>query len=96
MARKGSLIGSMKAAVDVVEAEASRPAAAPRTPIPEGEMTTTAVHLPKATLSLLRRVAVARADNQGGRPSVSAVLVELVERARKELEQEIIGGSPKT
>ena len=30
MARKGSLIGSMKAAVDVVEAEASRSAAAPR------------------------------------------------------------------
>ena len=85
--RRGSLIGSMKAAVDVVEAEAAT-AVIPRTALPAGEMTTTAIHIPKATLSLLRRVAVSRADNQGGRPSVSAVLAELVERARAELEAE--------
>ena len=48
-------------------------------------MVTTAVHIPKATLSLLRRVAVARADKHGGRPSVSGVLVDLAERARIEL-----------
>lgn len=53
-------------------------------------MVTTAVHIPKATLSLLRRVAVARADKHGGRPSVSGVLVGLAERARAELEQETI------
>ena len=86
--RRGSLIGSMKAAVDVVEAEAATSAVIPRTALPAGEMTTTAIHIPKATLSLLRRVAVSRADNQGGRPSVSAVLADLVERARAELEAE--------
>ena len=86
--RRGSLIGSMKAAVDVVEAEAATSAVIPRTALPPGEMTTTAIHIPKATLSLLRRVAVSRADSQGGRPSVSAVLAELVERARAELEAE--------
>ena len=87
MARKGSLIGTMKAAAAQVAA------ADPEGPIrPEGEMTTTAVHIPKATLSLLRRVAVARADKHGGRPSVSAVLVDLTERARAELEQEARNG----
>lgn len=83
--RKGSLIGSMKAAKEQAEAEAQDPAAPGR---PAGEMVTTAVHLPKATLTLLRRVSIARADQRGGRPSVSGVLVELVERARAELEQE--------
>jgi hypothetical protein len=87
--RRGSLIGSMKAAVDVVEAEAAKPGATPRAVLPEGPMTTTAIHVPKATLSLLRRVAVARADSAGGRPSVSAVLADLVEKARTELENEI-------
>lgn len=82
--RKGSLIGSMKAAAEQVEAEGQGD-----TPIrPGGEMVTTAVHIPKATLSLLRRVAVARADRHGGRPSVSGVLVDLVERARAELQVE--------
>lgn len=85
MARKGSLIGSMKAAADQVQAETGQGAA----PLhPGGEMMTTAVHIPKATLSLLRRVAVARADRHGGRPSVSAVLVDLVERNKMELERE--------
>ena len=85
MARKGSLIGSMKAAADQVTAAAQEPG---RPTIPAGEMVTTAIHVPKATLSLLRRVSVARADQLGGRPSVSGVLVELVERARAELEKE--------
>lgn len=82
--RKGSLIGSMKAAAEQVEAEGQSDV-----PIrPGGEMVTTAVHIPKATLSLLRRVAVARADQRGGRPSVSGVLVDLVERARAALQAE--------
>jgi len=47
----------MKAADDQVKAEEQADAG----PIkPGGEMVTTAVHIPKATLSLLRRVAVAR------------------------------------
>jgi hypothetical protein len=83
--RKGSLVGLMKAADDQVKAEAQADAGPIR---PGGEMVTTAVHIPKATLSLLRRVAVARADKHGGRPSVSGVLVDLVERARTELERE--------
>ena len=82
--RKGSLVGLMKAADDQVKA-----AGADAGPIkPGGEMVTTAVHIPKITLSLLRRVAVARADKHGGRPSVSGVLVDLAERARAELEGE--------
>ena len=83
--RKGSLVGLMKAADDQVKAEEQADAGPIR---PGGEMVTTAVQIPKATLSLLRRVAVARADKHGGRPSVSGVLVDLTERARVELQQE--------
>ena len=86
MARKGSLIGSMKTMADQVAAEPPGNAPTPKFSI--GEMTTTAVHIPKATLSLLRRVAITRADSQGGRPSVSAVISDLVEKARSQLEQE--------
>ena len=82
--RKGSLVGLMKAADDQVKAEVADTSSIR----PGGEMVTTAVHIPKATLSLLRRVAVARADKHGGRPSVSGVLVDLAERARAELEAE--------
>lgn len=45
-------------------------------------------HLPKQTLILLRRVAVERANLRGGRPSVSGVVTDLVERSRGELEKE--------
>ena len=55
--------------------------------IDEG-MTTTAVHLPVATFKLLRAVAFVRAQNRGGRPSVSALITELAESHRKELEVE--------
>lgn len=49
---------------------------------------TTAVHIPKDQLALLRRVAVERANREGGRPSVSNVLRDLIERHRAELERE--------
>ena len=90
MARKGSLIAGMLAAKDQVAAEAQVPSSAPleRT---AGPMITTAVHIPKAVHSLLRRVAVERANLLGGRPSVSAVLTDLVQRHRAELEQEAKG-----
>ena len=55
--------------------------------IDEG-MTTTAVHLPVATHKLLRAVAFVRAQNRGGRPSVSKLITELAESRRKELEAE--------
>jgi hypothetical protein len=86
--RRGSVIGSMKAAVDVVEAEAATSTVIPRCgasrwrddhdrhPHPQGHLVATAAR------------GVSRADSQGGRPSVSAVLAELVERARAELEAE--------
>ena len=83
--RRGSLVGLMKAADDQVKAEEQADAGPIR---PGGEMVATAVHIPKATLSLLRRVSVARADKHGGRPSVSGVLVDLAERGRSELESE--------
>lgn len=50
--------------------------------------TTTAVHIPREDLALLRRVAVERANRDGGRPSVSDVLRGLIERHRAELERE--------
>lgn len=49
---------------------------------------TTAVHIPKDQLALLRRVAVERANRDGGRPSVSNVLRDLIEANRAALERE--------
>ena len=57
----------------------------PRARVPGAAMVTTAIHIPKETHDLLRRVAVERAVDQGGRPSVSAVLTELVQRHWAEL-----------
>ena len=87
--RRGSLIGSMKAVADQVAAEPVSTASA-GSGAGKSEMITTAIHVPKRTLSLLRRVSVARADRVGGRPSVSAVLSELVEEARERLEGEVM------
>jgi hypothetical protein len=84
MARKGSLVSAVKAAKDAVEAEPTGAGS-----IDRGEMATSAMHLPKATLQLLRKVAVARAGRRGGRPSVSSVIVELVEQHRAEFQKEI-------
>jgi hypothetical protein len=50
---------------------------------------TTAVHLPKETWVLLRAVAFHRAQDTGGRASVSKLVAELVEQRRRELEREI-------
>jgi hypothetical protein len=57
--------------------------------IPGEETVTTAIHLPKRTLALLRRVAVERANQHGGRPSVSALITDLVEGLRGTLQSEI-------
>jgi hypothetical protein len=84
MARKGSLVSAVKAAKDAVDAEPWG-----RGDIDRTDMATSAMHVPKATLQLLRQVAVARAGRQGGRPSVSAVIVDLVERHRAELQKEL-------
>jgi hypothetical protein len=50
---------------------------------------TTAIHIPKDTWTLLRAVAFQRAQDGGGRASVSKLVAELVERHRRELEHEI-------
>ena len=49
----------------------------------------TAINLPSDVLELLRIVAIKRASRAGkGRPSVSAVIADLVEKHRYELEAE--------
>lgn len=50
---------------------------------------TTGINLPLDVWELLNRVAFERAKKFGGRPSVSALLVDLVQRHRKELEKEL-------
>lgn len=59
-------------------------------PATETERTsrTTGINLPSEMWELLNRVAFARARH-GGRPSVSRLLVGLVEKHRKELEKEL-------
>ena len=52
---------------------------------------TTGINLPSDIWELLNRVAFERAKKYGGRPSVSALLVDLVQRHRKELEKELGG-----
>lgn len=52
--------------------------------------TGSAVNLRKSDWRLLRKVAEARADIRGGRPSVSKVLESLIDSNRKALESEIV------
>ncbi len=59
--------------------------------VDRSQTTTTAIHIPRDTHALLRAVAFVRAQKDGGRASVSALLVELVEQHRKELEAEASG-----
>ena len=50
---------------------------------------TSGINLPVDVYQLLNRVAFSRSLKNGGRPSVSALLVDLVQRHRKELEKEL-------
>jgi hypothetical protein len=100
--KRTSLVQTMMAAREAATrgATASAPSAAPPASLrateapPKRDRTltdssaTTAIHIPRADLALLRRVAVERANRDGGRPSVSDVIRELVERHRAELEAE--------
>jgi len=52
-------------------------------------MQTTAIHITKDMWRLLRAVAFKRAQDNGGRASVSEVMRELVESHRAELENEV-------
>jgi hypothetical protein len=49
--------------------------------------------LPADLWELLNRVAFERARTKGGRASVSALLVDMIEQHRKELEKELAAGS---
>ena len=55
------------------------------------ETITTAIHIPKRTWTLLRAVAFYRAQQDGGRASVSKVIAMLAEDRRVELEREVKG-----
>jgi len=58
---------------------------------PERSHVTSGINLPFDVYQLLNRVAFSRSLKSGGRPSVSALLVDLVQRHRKELEKELDG-----
>jgi hypothetical protein len=67
---------------------------APSKPAPEQtERThvTSGINLPVDVYQLLNRVAFSRSLKHGGRPSVSGLLVDLVQQHRKELEKELDG-----
>jgi len=69
---------------------AKRPIAKPAAKTEQGYKTT-GINLPADIWELLNRCAFERAKKYGGRPSVSALLVDLVQRHRKELEKELSG-----
>jgi hypothetical protein len=66
--------------------KASKP---PRAEIVNRTHRTTGINLPADVWELLNRVAFERAKKYGGRPSVSALLVDLIQGHRKELEREL-------
>ena len=53
-----------------------------------GATVTSGFNMPSELLGLLRAVAMRRAKERGGRASVSAIICELVEDRRAELEKE--------
>jgi hypothetical protein len=65
--------------------------AKPKPEQPERSHVTSGINLPLDIYELLNRVAFRRALKLGGRPSVSGLLVDLVQRHRKELERELEG-----
>ena len=56
-----------------------------------GEMSSTAIHIPREIHHLLRAVAYVRAQKGGGRASVSKLITELVQNQRAKLEAEVSG-----
>ena len=87
--KRATLVQGMKAAATRVAAGPS-PAARPgRNRELTDSGTTTAIHIPRDDLALLRRVAVERANRNGGRPSVSDLVRDLIEQHRVELEGEL-------
>jgi hypothetical protein len=61
----------------------------PKPPQPERTHVTSGINLPVEIYELLNRVAFVRSLRFRGRPSVSALIVDLVQQHRKELEKEL-------
>ena len=78
MAKRGSIVENMRVSK----------AGATKTPRAPGKMKTTAINIPVDTWMMLRAAAFARAQETGERPSVSALITELAEQHRAELEKE--------
>lgn len=77
--------------VDVVSKRVAALKAGTQEPIAgAADYTPSAINLPRSDWKFLRKVAEARADRQGGRPSVSKVIKTLIDERRKELEEEIL------
>lgn len=85
MSKKASLQNAMQVAVT------AKKQAAQQQPDSLGKevYSASAVNLRKGDWKLLRRVAEARAELHGGRPSVSKVIEGLIDAARKGLEGEL-------
>ena len=77
-----------RAKLGVETLRVAKPAEVPTARPDDAEMRVTSIHIPRDLLRLLRIAAAIRADRQGGRPSVSAVIVDVLERHRDEIEAE--------
>ena len=90
MARKRSTLTAENLVVPKQDQAEDAPPAATltkRTTASAG-MAITSIHLPRELLTLLRFASIIRADRHGGRPSVSDVIRDLLERHRAEIEVE--------
>ena len=84
MAKRAKLLDNMRVT------KATETPATAATPPADIDMRVTSIHIPRSLLRLLRMAAADRADRQGGRPSVSAVIVDVLERHRDEIEAELL------
>ncbi len=74
-------------ALSTVDVAARAKAGGAEVPVAENTITT-GVNMPKDLHALLKAVALKRAKEQGGHPSVSAILVELCRQHQGELKKE--------
>lgn len=86
MARKRSTL-SARNLVTPKQDQATTTSTPKRTTASAG-MAITSIHLPRDLLRLLRLASIDRADRHGGRPSVSDVIRDVLERHRGEIEDE--------
>ena len=91
MARKRSELTAEKLVVakgqTVEDAPPATTSSTRRTTASAG-MAITSIHLPRELLKLLRMASINRADQRGGRPSVSDVIRDVLERHRDEIEEQ--------